>query len=90
MYATRYTAEIYKRDRRVRSGERLVLKQDFTAPLRVIESLLGEEYPSAEGYRVELHETFVTRTNSLTGQPFQERYDTPRACSPASDLYWSM
>jgi len=90
MRATRYTAEIYKQDRRTRQGERLVRKQDFTAPRGLLRNLLREEYPREQGYRVELHETFVTRFNCQSGRQYQERYDTPRACSPASDLYWSM
>ena len=85
-----YTAEIYKRDGRTKQGERLVLKEDFTASLESIKLTLDHMYPRTRGYRVEIHDTFVTRTNSHTGREYRERYDTPRSCSPASDLYWSM
>jgi len=85
-----YTAEIYKRDGRTKQGERLVLKEDFTASLESITLTLDHMYPRKRGYRVEIRDTYVTRTNSMTGKTYRERYDTPRACSPASDLYWSM
>jgi hypothetical protein len=42
------------------------------------------------GIIIELHETFVTRTNLMGGAEYQERYDTPRFCSPSSEAYWSM
>jgi len=31
----------------------------------------------------------VTRVNIMSGQQFQERYDIPSCCSPASETYWS-
>jgi hypothetical protein len=85
-----YTAEIYKLDGRTRAGERLVLKEDFNTSRRALEGNLARAYPEKQGYRVEIHETYVTRVNSMTGREYRERYDTPRACSPASELYWSM
>jgi hypothetical protein len=85
-----YTAEIYKRDGRTKQGERLVLKEDFTASLESIKLTLDHRYPRTRGYRVEIHDTWVTRVNSHTGREYRERYDTPRSCSPASELYWSM
>jgi len=85
-----YTAEIYKRDGRTKQGERLVLKEDFNTSRRALKSNLSRVYPENRGYRVEIHDTFVTRVNAQSGQEYRERYDTPRSCSPASDLYWSM
>ena len=32
----------------------------------------------------------VTRTNLMTGQDYQEDVNTPRSCSPSSELFWSM
>lgn len=32
----------------------------------------------------------VERTNIMTGKKYMEASDTPRCCSPASELYWSM
>ena len=42
------------------------------------------------GFIVEVFETFVTQKNMMSGREFQERYDTPYFCSPASESYWSM
>jgi hypothetical protein len=32
----------------------------------------------------------VTRTNLMTGQEYEEDVNTPRSCSPSSELFWSM
>jgi len=84
-----YTIEVYKQDRRTKKGERLEFKKDLgdiTESLAQAVVRLNEE----AGYRVELHETYVTRTNMMSGKEFQERYDTPYYCSPSSETYWSM
>jgi hypothetical protein len=85
---TAYTVEIYKADRRIKAGERLVEKRDFDPVTRdyidtVVEKLSGK------GIIIKLHETFVTKTNLMGGKEFTERYDTPYFCSPASESYWS-
>jgi len=88
-----YTLEIYKRDRRTKSGERFVGKRDYE--LEDPESLLreidqpGSLYSTANGYRFNIVETMVTRTNAMTGKNFQERYDTCFYTSPSSETYWS-
>ncbi len=86
-----YTVELYKTDRRVKAGERLVRKVDY--PLRwdrlAIHSVYADQYPAHLGYRIEIHETMVTRTNVMGGKEFKERYDTPYYCSPSSETYWS-
>jgi hypothetical protein len=86
---TAYTVEIYKADRRVKEGQRLVEKRDFEPVTRdyidtVVEKLSGKNIT------VKLYETFVTKTNLMGGKEFTERYDTPHFCSPASESYWSM
>jgi len=83
-----YTVEVYKRDGRRKTGERLISKEDLDVPRGDAQGIA--EALELQGFRVELRDTFVTRTNSQTGREYQERYDTPRSCSPASDLYWSM
>jgi hypothetical protein len=86
---TAYTLEIYKTDRRIKEGQRLVEKRDFDPVTRdyidtVVERLSGK------GITIKLFETFVTKQNLMGGQEFTERYDTPHFCSPASESYWSM
>lgn len=86
-----YTVEIYKRDRRVKSGERLVSKTDYaTDNLSMLEHTVKHSIRPSKGERYEIHATMVTRTNMMGGKEYQERYDTPRYCSPSSEAYWSM
>jgi len=89
-----YTLEIYKKDARKKTGERLVGKYDYDRKDR--EAMLRESnelydlYPPSKGYRFEIHETYVNKVNLMGGAEFLERYDTPHFCSPASESYWSM
>ena len=86
-----YTVELYKRDRRMKEGERLVRKVDHSTSDRgVVEFVYSKNYPESQGYRFEIHETYVVRKNLMSGKEFQERYDTPYFCSPSSETYWSM
>jgi hypothetical protein len=86
---TAYTIEIYKTDRRIKAGRRLVEKRDFDPVTQdYINSVVGGF--EARGFIAEVHETFVTKTNLMGGKEFTERYDTPYFCSPASESYWSM
>jgi hypothetical protein len=86
-----YTVEIYKTDRRTKKGERLVLKKDYdTDNLSVLEHTVKHTWRVSQGFRYEIHETMVERTNMMGGAKFMERYDTPYYCSPSSESYWSM
>jgi hypothetical protein len=86
-----YTVEVYKLDRRTKRGERMVRKVDHsTADRSALEHVYKHTYFPSQGYRFEIHETLVTRHNLMGGGQYQERYDTPRSCSPSSEAYWSM
>jgi hypothetical protein len=86
-----YTVELYKKDARKKTGERMVSKTDYaTDNLSMLEHTVKHTYRASQGYRYEIHETMVTRTNMMGGAEYQERYDTPRYCSPSSEAYWSM
>ena len=86
-----YTVEIYKRDARTKKGERLVSKTDYEVTEKtMLEHTVKHTYRASQGYRYEIHETYVTKTNLMGGKEFTERYDTPHFCSPASESYWSM
>ncbi len=88
---TSYTVEVYKTDKRTKAGERLVLKKDYnTDNLSMLEHTVKNSWLKRDGFRYEIHETFVTRRNMMNGKEFQERYDTPYYCSPSSESYWSM
>jgi hypothetical protein len=84
-----YTLEIYKTDRRTKEGRRLYAKQDFAPVTKdYINAVVTAKIKL--GFVVELYETFVTKTNVISGKEFTERYDTPYYCSPSSESYWSM
>jgi hypothetical protein len=86
---TEYTLEIYKADKRTKEGRRRVETIDFAPSTRdYIETVV--EQKRKLGFIVELFETYVTRKNLMGGKEYQERYDTPRYCSPSSESYWSM
>lgn len=84
-----YTIEVFKRDRRTKRGQRLVFKEDYATDNRsMLEHTVRQTWPPSQ-FRVEIYETFVVRRNAQTGEEFRERYDTPWACSPSSETYWS-
>ena len=86
-----YTVEIYKKDARTKKGERMVSKTDYDVTEQsMLEHTVKHTYRASQGYRYEIHETMVTRVNMMGGKEYQERYDTPRYCSPSSEAYWSM
>jgi hypothetical protein len=86
-----YTVELYKRDARKKSGERLYSKTDYdTDNLSMLEHTVKHTYRASQGFRYEIHETYVKKHNLMGGGEFTERYDTPHYCSPASESYWSM
>jgi hypothetical protein len=84
-----YTLEIYRADRRVKAGRRLYAKQDFAPSTKDYINAVADAKRGL-GFIVEVFETFVTKQNLIGGKEFQERYDTPYFCSPASESYWSM
>ncbi len=86
---TEYTLEIYKSDRRIKGGYRLVEKRDFAPTTKDAINAIAGNFQD-QGFIVKIFETFVTKTNLMGGAEFQERYDTPIYCSPSSESYWSM
>ena len=84
-----YTLEVYRLDRRCKSGERLYLKRDYdTENLSILEHTVKHTWPPSQ-FRTEIHKTFVTKRNLMTGQEYEERYDHVYFCSPSSETYWS-
>ena len=86
---TNYTLEIYRADKRVKGGLRLVEKLDYD-PLTAdaIDEIV--RFRERQGFVVKKFETYVTRRNLMGGGEFRERYDTPHYCSPSNESYWSM
>jgi len=103
MSNNKFTLEVYKSDKRIKSrsqtvrwgknkpGLRFVDKIDYTDKPKTQVRIIAEmKYPSDKGYVIEIHETYVTRVNIMNGKEMQERYDLPYYCSPSSESYWSM
>ena len=90
-----HTMYIYKADKRTKSGERLVSttvwrNRDEAEMKREVRELQYELYPTSKGFRIEFHPSMVTVKNLMTGKDVQIDRDTPWACNPASESYWSM
>jgi len=86
-----YTVIVFKPDARTRKGEREVLYKDYdTDNLSMLEHTVKHTWRASQGYRYEIHKTMVKKTNLMGGAEFEERFDTPYYCSPASESYWSM
>ena len=86
-----YTVIVFKADKRKKDGERRVHYADYdTKDKSTLEHTVKHTWRAGHGFRYEIHETMVTRTNLMGGAEYQERFDTPRYCSPSSEAYWSM
>ena len=95
---TEYTIEIYKADKRIKRDERygknkvglrFVEVLDYAPSTSDFIQQIAQDFREA-GFVAEVFETYVTKTSIMGGKEFQERYDTPRYCSPSSETYWSM
>jgi len=90
-----HTVYIYKADRRTKSGERLVSttvwrNRDEAEMRREVRELQYDTWPVGSGYRIEFFPTMKTVRNLMSGEELTIPHDTPRACDPSSELYWSM
>jgi len=86
---TEYTIERYKIDLRRKDGLRLLDKIDYTpSSIESMESAIKNM--EDDGFIINYFPTYTTQKNLLTGELYQERYDTPSFCSPSSESFWSM
>ena len=91
---TNWTLYIYKVDNRYKTGERLFSttvweNRDEDTMQREVNELHLHHYPRAQ-FRMEYCPTMKTVKNLMTGEDVVIPHDTPRACDPSSELYWSM
>jgi hypothetical protein len=89
-----HTMRIYKRDRRTKSGERLVSTtvwrhRDSAEMAREVRELHNSTWPQSQGFRIEFVPTMKTVRNLITGQLVEISPDRPRACDPSSELFWT-
>jgi len=86
---TEYTIERYKIDLRRKDGLRLLDKIDYTpSSIESMESAIKNM--EDDGFIINYFPTYTTQKNLITGELYQERYDTPSFCSPSSESFWSM
>jgi hypothetical protein len=89
-----YTLYIYKADRRCKTGERLYSttvwsNTDDNGMRRTVAGLFLLYNPD-DGFRFDWTPAMKTVKNLMTGEDVQIPTDTPWACNPASETYWSM
>ena len=89
-----YTMYIYKADKRCKTGERLFsttvwTNRDDNGMRREVAELF-DLYNPDKGWRFEWFPTMKTVRNLMSGVEISIPHDTPRACDPSSELYWSM
>lgn len=90
---TDWTLMVYRFDKRCKDGERLRGRYEYynkteAEMLAEIADLRRSMYFD-HMFRIEWHETYVTRKNLMTGVEFKEHFMTPNYCSPAFESYWS-
>ena len=86
---TEYTIERYTIDLRRKDGLRLLDKIDYTpSTMELLKNIVNDL--EDDGFIVNYFPTYTTEKNLLTGELYQERYDTPSFCSPSSESFWSM
>ena len=89
-----WTLLVYRMDKRCNDGKKLHGRYEYCDKTELdmrheIKDLSAKLY-TEDKFCIELHETYVTRVNMMTGLEYEERYDTPRYCSPSSESFWSM
>lgn len=85
-----FTLYAYKKDKRSKSGEKLVstrvLKDMDEQTMKAVVDVGLMMNPD---YRFEYFTTMMTVKNLMTGENVQIPSDTPWCCNPASESYWS-
>ena len=91
----KYTFLYHKKDLRSKDGERTVYEMDFDIEPELLDQVVDftnnilKSQKRFNNVRLEVIETMVTRKNYMTGEYFQERYDTSYFSSPCSESFWS-
>ena len=86
-----YIELLYQKDRRYKSGEKLVARREVDATVKQFAEQVWAANPEQDSkWRLEYHPATKTVKNLMTGKDIEIDYDTPRSCDPSSELYWSM
>jgi hypothetical protein len=89
-----FNMNIFKFDRRCKTGERLVSttkwsNRDEAEMKREVRELQYQLYPVSQ-FRIEFSPATMIVKSLMTGQDVEIDADTPWCCNPASESYWSM
>lgn len=91
-----WIVEVYKRDRRTKTGERFVAKYPFSGMdrdtvTRELQKLTAQLYPQKDGWRFDVQPRYVTVKSLMTGQDVQiEASAVGGPCDPSTERFWSM
>lgn len=85
-----YTIEIYKSDKRLKAGKKLVDSIEIVAFDAKDANSIAEEKMKGRGekFSYELHETYYEVRNIMSGKIVKEHYKTPYSCSVGSETYF--
>lgn len=85
-----YTFEVYRLDRRMKTGERLLRVFDLNLKdMATAEQIASDFETKIKNTVVKVFQTYTTK-KTIFGKEYQERYDTPMCCSPATERFWTM
>ena len=87
-----YSIEIYKSDKRMKAGKKLVQIIEFQAVNINDADEIAKEKMKGKGekFSYELHQTYREVRNIMSGKIVKEHYKTPYCCSVGSETYFSM
>lgn len=89
-YDTEWTVEVWRLDRRLKAGRRLVERRSYSGKSREqMEQIVAEIKQAGQSVDVVLKSSYHQVRNLMTGQLVWESVDTPWSCSVASEAYWS-
>lgn len=88
-----YTLNIYRYDRRCKTGERFLKSYEFdrkddAAMQREVNALRGCGYFD-DMFRIEFAPKYITVKSLMSGEDVQIAANTPWSCRPDSESYWS-
>ena len=87
-----YSIEIYKSDKRMKAGKKLVDVIEIEAVNINDADEIAKEKMKGRGakFSYELHKTYNDVRNIMSGKIVKEHYKTPYSCSVGSETYFSM
>lgn len=85
----KYIELVYQKDRRYKGGEKLISRREVDESVMRFARQVAEANPD-DKWRLEYHPATKTVVNLMSGKEVEIDWDTPRACDPSSELYWSM